>query len=138
MVDIITLISAIIAVFSAIIALSAERRARQIEKRVHLSDMLVMYADIGYGNIEKWHPWDVAPNNSKYDEYQQWLTRFCSYNGRVNEKIRHDYEYVVERYLKWPNNHEIKTIEVPNHMQKIREYAIKRVQKLGVKLGDDA
>jgi len=138
MVDTITLILVITAVFSAFIALSAERRARQIEKRVHLSDMLVMYADIGYGNMDKWPPWDVAQNNSKYNEYQQWLTRFYSYNGRVNEKIRDDYEYVAERYLKRPNNHEIETIEVPSRMQKVREYALKRVKELGAELGDDA
>ena len=138
MVETITLISAITAGFSAIIALSAERRVRQIKKRVHLSDMLVMYVDIGYGNVDTWPPWDVAPNNSKYNEYQQWLTRFYSYNGRVNEKIRDDYEYVVEHYLKRPNNHEIETIEVPNRMHKVREYALKRVKELGAELGDDA
>jgi ubiquinone/menaquinone biosynthesis C-methylase UbiE len=136
LVDTITLISAVVALFSAVIAFIAERRSRQIEKRIHLAQMLAMYADIGYGNWTNWHPWDIGPNNPHHKEYQQWLIRFFSYDGRVNKEIREDYEYIVKCYAEDPKDEKIKRNDIPTRMKRVREYAHMRVKELGDELGD--
>ena len=135
LVDTITLISAVVALLSAVIAFLAERRARQIEKRIRLAQMLAMYADIGYGDLTNWHPWDISPNNPHHKEYQEWLIRFFSYNGRVNKEIREDYEYIVKCYIEYPKDEKIK-MEIPPRMKRVREYARMRVKELGDVLGD--
>ena len=96
--------------------------------------MLAMYADIGYGDLTNWHPWDIAmPQYHK--EYQQWLVRFFSYNGRVNKEIREDYDYIVKCYIEYPKDEKIKN-EVSTRMKLVREYARMRVKELGDELGD--
>ncbi len=135
--NLITAISVIVAIGSAIIAYLAEKSARDIEKRIILSELLAMYADIAYGDLTNWHPWDVTSGDLRYPEHMKWVKRFLSYNGRINNVIADDYDYICKKYVDYPKDKDERMTQVPQRRKKIQDFAKIKVKKIGAKLRDN-